>query len=93
MKPLRKKELTRLLNHIADGYAGDYASVAHDLYRAIYFLHFLEEDQIPRNEVQNISFALHQLGECFHWAHGDRIRYLHQSHRETLIEIAKILKS
>ena len=69
MKNQDTKELRELLNHIADSYAGDYASVSHDLYKAIYYLHFLKEDELPPNEVLDICVALHWLGECFHKAH------------------------
>ena len=72
----RKKELTKLLAHIADSYAGDYASVSHDLNKAIYYLHFLEKDEIPRDEVQDLCFALHKLGECFYRTHRRQKRKL-----------------
>ena len=69
---IRKKELTNLITHIQESYASDYASVSHDLYKAIYCLHFLEKDEIPTDEVQELCFALHKLGECFHQAHSER---------------------
>ena len=69
MKSLKRKELQKLLDHIADSYAGDYASVSRDLNKAIYCLHFLEKEEIPRHEVQDLCFALHKLGECFYQAY------------------------
>ena len=69
-----KKEFQQLLHHITDSYAGDYASVSSDLNKAIYCLHFLEKDEIPKDEVQDLCFALHKLGECFHAAHSERRR-------------------
>ena len=93
MKPLRKNELIKLLDHISDSYAGDYTLVSRDLNKAIYCLHFLEKDDIPRDEVQDLSFALHTLGECFHRAHEDRRRYEHEHFRRTLERIRDILIS
>ena len=66
---LRKKELARLIQHIQESYAGDYASVSRDLNKAVYCLHFLAKDEIPRHEIQDLCFALHKLGECFHQAY------------------------
>ena len=73
---LKKKELTKLLDHIADSYAGDYASVSRDLNKAIYCLHFLAKDEIPRDEVQDLCFALHKLGECFYQAYRKQNEYI-----------------
>ena len=86
---IRKKELKKLVHHIADSYAGDYASVSRDLNKAVYCLHFLERDEIPRNEVLDLCFALHKLGECFHQAHSERRIYQYK----TLEEIRAILTS
>ena len=73
---LKKKELTKLLDHIADSYAGDYASVSRDLNKAIYCLHFLAKDEIPRDEVQDLCFALHKLGECFYQAYRKQSEHI-----------------
>ena len=86
---IRKKELKKLVNHITDSYAGDYASVSRDLNKAIYCLHFLEKDEIPRKEVLDLCFALHKLEECFYQAHIER--RIHQY--KTLEEIRAILTS
>ena len=87
MKSPKKKELQKLLDHIADSYAGAYASVSRDLNKAIYCLHFLEKDEIPRNEVQDLCFALHKLGECFHQAHSKRRTRRHQRLVKLLKEV------
>ncbi|MEM9859416.1 MAG: hypothetical protein AAF843_18825 [Bacteroidota bacterium] len=87
MKPPNKKELAQLLTFIADSYADDYASVSRDLNKAIYCLHFLEKDEIPRNEVQDLCFALHKLGECFHQAHSKRRTRKHQKLVKLLEEL------
>ena len=91
MKP-RKKELIKLLDHIADRYAGDYIAVSHDLNKAIYYLHFLEKDQIPADDVQDLCFALQQLVECFYHAHSKQRIRRKQSVRQMLKELAAILK-
>jgi len=73
----KTKVLQELQDHIEDSYAGDYASVSRDLTKAIYCLHFLEKEEIPPHEVQDLCFALHQLSECFHWAHGEKRLQIH----------------
>lgn len=70
MKLPKKKVLAQLLTFIADSYAGNYASVSRDLNKAIYCLQFLEKDEIPRDEIQDLCFALHKLSECFHQVHS-----------------------
>ena len=87
MKSYKKKELDKLINHIQESYAGDYASVSRNLNKAIYCLHFLEKDEIPRNEVQDLCFALHKLGECFHQAHSKRRTRRHQRLVKLLKEV------
>ncbi len=69
---VKEKDLRELLDHISSSYVGDYASVSHDLYKAVYCLHFLEPEAVPRDEVHNLCFALHKLGEGFHLAHNQR---------------------
>ncbi|MEO1100205.1 MAG: hypothetical protein AAFX57_21035, partial [Bacteroidota bacterium] len=72
MKPSTQKQLQKLLDHIQDSYAGDYVAISRDLDKAIYCLHFLKKNQIARDEVQGLCFALHKLSECFHQAHSER---------------------
>ena len=88
MKSLKRKELQKLLDHIADSYAGDYASVSRDLNKAIYCLHFLAKDEIPRSEVQDLCFALHKLSECFYRSHSERRTRRHQRIAKLLEELA-----
>ncbi len=87
MKSSKKKELDKLLHHIQDSYAGDYASVSRDLNKAIYCLHFLKKDEIPRDEVQDLCFALHKLSECFYRAHSERRTRKHQKLVKLLEEV------
>ena len=87
MKSSKKKELATLINHIQDSYAGDYTNISRDLNKAIYCLHFLEKDEIPRDEVQDLCFALHKLGECFHQAHSERRTRRHQRLTKLLEEL------
>ena len=87
MKSSKKKELTELIHHIQDSYAGDYASVSRDLNKAIYYLHFLQKDEIPKDEVQDLCFALHQLSECFYRAHSERRTRRHQRLTKLLKEL------
>ncbi|MGD1961866.1 MAG: hypothetical protein ACFB2Y_23630 [Fulvivirga sp.] len=83
MKSSIKTELQELLHHIEENYAGDYASISHDLNKAIYFLHYVERDMIDPIEVQDISHALHTLSECFYRAHSQqRLHALNQNLHE-----------
>ena len=87
MKSSKKKELAKLIHHIQDSYAGDYAAVSHDLNKAIYCLHFLEKDEIPPDEIQSLCFALHKLSECFYRAHSERRTRRHQRLVKLLKEV------
>lgn len=66
------KELKKLIAHIEEDYAGDYAAVSRDLNHAIYLLHYLERDVTDPLDVQDISHALHKLSQCFYRAHSER---------------------
>ncbi len=88
----REKELKELLDYIDSAYVGDYAGITLDLYQAIYYLHFLEKDMIPQHIVQDISFALHKLGECFFRAHRKQRRRERLHLRQTLQDIEEVLK-
>ncbi len=72
MKSQTIEDLERLVAFINDTHFGDYASVSYDLYRAIYFLHHLEEGSVGSIELHNTCFTLHSLAECFFKAHQDR---------------------
>ena len=74
MKLSKKKVLKRLITYIENEYDNDYTLLYRDLQNAIYCLHFLAEDDVPRNEVQDLCFVLHKLGECFYDAHSLRKR-------------------
>ncbi|MEM9859897.1 MAG: hypothetical protein AAF843_21300 [Bacteroidota bacterium] len=87
MKSSKKKELAELLDHIQDSHAGDYASVSRDLNKAIYCLHFLKKDEVPRDEVQDLCFALHKLSECFYRAHSERRTRRYQKSVKLLEEV------
>ena len=87
MSQKSRKYLKKRIAHIHDSYVGDYASVSRDLNKAIYCLHFLEGDQVPRGEIQDLCFALHKLGECFHQAHSKRRRKRHQRFAKVLKEV------
>ncbi|MBL6446764.1 hypothetical protein JMN32_10605 [Fulvivirga sp. 29W222] len=69
MKTLNLIELQELKEHIENNYAGDYAALSLELSKAVYLLHYLENDEICRHDVQGTCFALQQLNECFHHAH------------------------
>ena len=92
MKNIQKKDLENLFEHISSIYVGDYATVSRDLNRAVYYLHYLEKEMIPTHEVQDTCFALHQLGECFYWAHSERRLREHDQYTEKLEKIKAILE-
>ncbi|TRX45808.1 hypothetical protein FNH22_31385 [Fulvivirga sp. M361] len=58
-------ELFKLVNSEFVGYED---RLSHYLYRAIYSLHFVDEGDVPKNAVREISFTLYQLSECFYRA-------------------------
>ena len=91
MKKIKKKDLKNLYEHISGVYVGDYASISRDLNRAVYYLHYLEKDLIPTHEVQDTCYALHELGECFFWAHSERGARQHDQYTKKLKELAAIL--
>ena len=91
MKKIKKKDLKNLYEHISGVYVGDYASISRDLNRAVYYLHYLEKDLIPTHEVQDTCYALHELGECFFWAHSERSVRQHDQYTKKLKELAAIL--
>ena len=92
MKKIKKKDLKNLYEHISGVYVGDYASISRDLNRAVYYLHYLEKDLIPTHEVQDTCYALHELGECFFWAHSERSVRQHDQYTKKLKELAAILR-
>lgn len=63
------EQLTAFIN---DTHMGDYASVSRDLYKAIYFLHHLEESSVGKVELHNTLFTLQHLAEYFFDAHQDQ---------------------
>ena len=91
MKKIKKKDLKNLYKHISSVYVGDYATISRELNRAVYYLHYLEKDMIPTHEVQDTCYALHQLGECFFWAHSERRVRQRDEYRKKLKELAAIL--
>ena len=78
MKTQSTQELEALLSHVKEVYAGDYSSVSHALYEAIYYLHYLEEKTIDKDDLLDRCFSLHRLAECFYKAHIDKMSHQHQ---------------
>ncbi len=72
MRDTTREALERVVDFINDTHMGDYASVSRDLYRAIYFLHHLEESAVDSIELYNTCFTLQSLAECFFEAHHNR---------------------
>lgn len=66
------EDLTALLDLLAGEYEGNYLEVERQLLRAIYSLHFVEDGDVPRGMIIDLSFILHQLSECFYQAHEKR---------------------
>ncbi len=75
MKPQTIEELRDLVAHIDDIYTGDYASVSRDLHTIMYYLNHLEEGLFSPSDVQEASFTLYRLAECFYKAHRKRREY------------------
>ena len=91
MKKIKKKDLKNLFEHIGGVYVGDYAAISRDLNRAVYYLHYLEKDVVRHHDVQDTCCALHQLGECFYWAHSERRIRERDQYRKKLKDLLAIL--
>ena len=91
MKKIKKKDLKNLFEHIGGVYVGDYAAISRDLNRAVYYLHYLEKDVVRPHDVQDTCCALHQLGECFYWAHSERRIRERDQYRKKLKDLLAIL--
>ena len=66
MKLPTTSALEKLVSFIDDSYTGDYSAVSHDLYRALHYLHYLEEGSVGVVELRNTCFTLYQLAEHFY---------------------------
>lgn len=73
MKPtITVKELQPLADLINDMYDGDLCTVKHDLGKAIYMLHHVQEHHFKETEIQNVCFTLDKIGESLHQAYEQR---------------------
>lgn len=72
MKVHTQEELLALEEHIVNEHHYDYATISYLIGQAVYWLHFVEEKEIPDLERKNLCESLFKLSECFHEAH--RIR-------------------
>ena len=94
MKISKEKELEELqvlVDHIKEIYLGDYACVSRALEKAVYYLHYLEKDVLNPHEIQDVCYELHELGQCFHDAHGKQRAHHREHHTQVLQEIKRIL--
>ena len=66
------EDFTTLFELLINEYEGDYTLISRHLYRAIYSMHFLNDGDVPRADIQDICFTLYQLSECFYQARGKR---------------------
>ena len=92
MKSQTIEDLERLVAFINDTHMGDYTSVSRDLYRAIYFLHYLEESTVGSVELHNTCFTLHSLAECFFKAHQDRRMRQYKAIKEAVEGMDRMLQ-
>ena len=65
MKSNQHKALNKLFTYIQNECDGDYGLIHRDLCKIIYCLHFVRDQEVPRNEVQELCFILYKLSECF----------------------------
>ena len=66
------EDFASLFELLIDEYEGDYTLISRHLYRAIYSMHFLNDGDVPRADIQDICFTLYQLSECFYQAREKR---------------------
>ena len=71
MKPIEldPSDLRPVAEYINESFVGDLTSVTHDLNRAVYLLHFVNEKDAAKNEVLDVSFSLQQLSNSFFQCH------------------------
>ena len=78
MKRNREKELQALIARIEGDYDDNYVMLARDLQKIAYCLHFVSNQDIPRSELQVLSFFAYELGECLYTAEKVRKKRLSQ---------------
>jgi hypothetical protein len=66
MKRIKPKELTSLARFIDAMYSGDPSAVSRDFTKIIYMLHYIPQEEFTRQEIQQMSYLLHEIGECFY---------------------------
>ncbi len=66
---VQQEELDKFIKYIEDYLECDYVTVIIDMARAIYMLHYVEEDDVKPLEIKNVSYELQQLMEAFYEAH------------------------
>ena len=76
MKYKRKKELEKLIEHIKGDYDDNYVVLSRYLQKIAYCLHFVSDQDFSRSELQQLSFTVYELGECFYQA--DQVRKQHR---------------
>ena len=63
MRKIKLKDLLPLLDFINESYDGDLARLSHDIDRAIYLLHLVQREQVKEDDIENVSFTLHEISQ------------------------------
>ena len=63
MRKTKLKELSPLLDFINESYDGDLARLSHDIDRAIYLLHLVQREQVKEDDIEDVSFILHEISQ------------------------------
>lgn len=63
-----------LVDYINDIYIGDLISIKQNLSRAIYLLHYVSNEDAPKEDLQKVSFGLQELVDNLYECHERKRR-------------------
>ena len=72
MENVTEKDFAKLAEFINDMYDGDICTFSYYLDKAVYMLHYVEEDNFERIELLDTCFALNKAKECLRQAQRDK---------------------
>jgi len=72
-KDLTTSDIQPFLDHINDIYIGDIISINKNLGKAIYLLHYISNEDSPKEELQTVSFGLQELIDTLYACHEKKM--------------------
>lgn len=73
-KDLTPSDIQPFLDHINDVYIGDIVSINRNIGRAIYLLHYISNEDAPKEDLQSVSFGLQELIDTLYACHEKKMR-------------------